>query len=622
MFDIKENLKKLPACPGVYMHKDELGNIIYVGKAINLKNRVSQYFHSKKGMSPKVRSMVDNIAEFDYITVASEMEALILECNLIKKHRPKYNVLLRDDKTYPYIKITGEEYPRIIKTRRVARDGGKYYGPYSDAGAVNRIIDLLNSAFSLKRCSAVTFSDGFRPCLNYHINQCRGICTGDVSAEEYENALKGAIDFLNGNTAMITSELKLKMSEAAEEMRYEDAAEYRDCLEDVKALSETQRVVLHHDDEGDILIPAKAGDAIHMVMFSVRDGKLVGREVFNLDSDASEDEGDEAVSSFIKQYYTGATFIPKEIILRKIPEDKEILEKYLTKLAGRNVKILCPERGEKKALVKLASKDVIELVKTLEEKVATREERRANLSKELGGILRAMGEETSDGSVVKDYRVEAYDISNTNGVDTVGAMVVFDGLKPDTSSYRKFKVRTVDGQDDYGSMKEILSRRFLRLLDGDDGFSQIPDIILMDGGKGHVSVALEVVDATGLDIPVVGMVKDDKHRTRALVYRKYSEWEEISLRDKPLLFKYTGTVQEEVHRFAIEYHSKLRGKNAVKSVLDEIKGIGPVRRNALLKKFGSIEEIKRISKEDPNRLAELPEMDKSAAESIKTYFSE
>lgn len=622
MFDIKENLKKLPACPGVYMHKDELGNIIYVGKAINLKNRVSQYFHSKKGMSPKVRSMVDNIAEFDYITVASEMEALILECNLIKKHRPKYNVLLRDDKTYPYIKITGEEYPRIIKTRRVARDGGKYYGPYSDAGAVNRIIDLLNSAFSLKRCSAVTFPDGFRPCLNYHINQCRGICTGDVSAEEYENALKGAIDFLNGNTAMITSELKRKMSEAAEEMRYEDAAEYRDCLEDVKALSETQRVVLHHDDEGDILIPAKAGDAIHMVMFSVRDGKLVGREVFNLDSDASEDEGDEAVSSFIKQYYTGATFIPKEIILRKIPEDKEILEKYLTKLAGRNVKILCPERGEKKALVKLASKDVIELVKTLEEKVATREERRANLSKELGGILRAMGEETSDGSVVKDYRVEAYDISNTNGVDTVGAMVVFDGLKPDTSSYRKFKVRTVDGQDDYGSMKEILSRRFLRLLDGDDGFSQIPDIILMDGGKGHVSVALEVVDATGLDIPVVGMVKDDKHRTRALVYRKYSEWEEISLRDKPLLFKYTGTVQEEVHRFAIEYHSKLRGKNAVKSVLDEIKGIGPVRRNALLKKFGSIEEIKRISKEDPNRLAELPEMDKSAAESIKTYFSE
>lgn len=622
MFDIKENLKKLPACPGVYMHKDELGNIIYVGKAINLKNRVSQYFHSKKGMSPKVRSMVDNIAEFDYITVASEMEALILECNLIKKHRPKYNVLLRDDKTYPYIKITGEEYPRIIKTRRVARDGGKYYGPYSDAGAVNRIIDLLNSAFSLKRCSAVTFPDGFRPCLNYHINQCRGICTGDVSAEEYENALKGAIDFLNGNTAMITSELKRKMSEAAEEMRYEDAAEYRDCLEDVKALSETQRVVLHHDDEGDILIPAKAGDAIHMVMFSVRDGKLVGREVFNLDSDASEDEGDEAVSSFIKQYYTGATFIPKEIILRKIPEDKEILEKYLTKLAGRNVKILCPERGEKKALVKLASKDVIELVKTLEEKVATREERRANLSKELGGILRAMGEETSDGSVVKDYRVEAYDISNTNGVDTVGAMVVFDGLKPDTSSYRKFKVRTVDGQDDYGSMKEILSRRFLRLLDGDDGFSQIPDIILMDGGKGHVSVALEVVDATGLDIPVVGMVKDDKHRTRALVYRKNSEWEEISLRDKPLLFKYTGTVQEEVHRFAIEYHSKLRGKNAVKSVLDEIKGIGPVRRNALLKKFGSIEEIKRISKEDPNRLAELPEMDKSAAESIKTYFSE
>lgn len=622
MFDIKENLKKLPACPGVYMHKDALGNIIYVGKAINLKNRVSQYFRSRKDMAPKVRSMVDNIAEFEYITVASEMEALILECNLIKKHRPRYNILLRDDKTYPYIKVTGDEFPRIIKTRNVARDGGKYYGPYSDAGAVNRIIDLLNSAFSLKRCSASSFPEGFRPCLNYHIDQCRGICTGEISAEEYRDSLKGAVEFLNGNTGEVTRELREKMKRASDEMRYEDAVVYRDCLEAVKTLSETQRVVLHHDDEGDILIPAKSGETMHVILFSVREGKLVGREVFDLDGDVYEtDDRKEAVSAFMKQYYSSAAFVPREIILKEMPEDRELLEEYLTDISKRKVRILRPERGEKKALLELASKDVIEMVKTLDERSAAVRERRNSLRNELGEIIGKMGCSVISGDD-REYRIEAYDISNTNGIDTVGAMVVFEGLRPDRKSYRKFKVRTVKGQDDYASMNEILSRRFLRLLDGDHNFSVVPDIIMMDGGKGHVSVAEEVVEAAGLDIPVVGMVKDDKHRTRALTFRHNGEWEEVSLRDKPLLYKYTGTIQEEVHRFAIDFHSSVRGKKAIKSALDEIKGIGPVRRNALLKKFGSVEEIKKTALEDWEKLNEIPEMDRAAAKSIYTYFSE
>lgn len=620
MFDIKENLKKLPACPGVYMHKDALGNIIYVGKAVNLKNRVSQYFQKSRDMGPKVRSMVSNIAEFEYITVAGEMEALILECNLIKKYRPKYNILLRDDKTYPYIKVTGEKYPRIIKTRNHERDGGKYYGPYSDAGAVNRITDLLNSAFALKRCSAQSFPEGFRPCLNFHIGQCMGVCTGRVSEEEYGRALEGAVDFLNGHTAAVTSELKEKMNRASEELRYEDAASYRDCLEAVKSLSETQRVVLHHDDEGDILIPAMAGETMHIIMFSLREGKLVGREVFDLDGeDYGDEDREEAVSAFIKQYYSSALFIPREIILRRLPEDRELLEKYLTELAGRSVRIIRPERGEKKALLELASKDVVEMVKTLEERAAAGAERKRGLREEIESVLGSMGV-TDRASEDRDYRVEAYDISNINGVDTVGAMVVFDGLKPDRKSYRKFKVRNAAARDDYGAMKEVLSRRFLRLLNGDDSFSQLPDMILMDGGKGHVAVALEVIEASGLDVPVAGMVKDDRHRTRGLVYRKKGEWEEIPLREKPLLFRYTGRIQEEVHRFAIEYHSSLRGKNAVKSALDEIRGIGPVRRQALLRKFGSIEEIRKVVKEEPERILELPEMDSKALENMKIYF--
>ena len=628
MNDIRESLKNLPDKPGVYMHKDRLGNIIYVGKAVSLKNRVRQYFQSKRNMPPKVRSMVDQIAEFEYITTGSEMEALILECNLIKKHRPKYNVLLRDDKTYPYIKITNEDYPRIIKTRIIKKDGGKYFGPYSDAGAVNKIVDLLNDSFALKRCSATAFPPGFRPCLNYHIEQCRGICSGTVDRSEYEEAVEGAREFLNGKNKKIISKLEEKMMTASEKLDFEQAAVYRDYIEAAKALSATQRVVLHQSKDADIVIPARGHDEVHMVLFFVRDGKLVGRESYEMDAGNDTDKK-ELVSAFINQHYSRLPNLPNEILVREKPDDSHVLEEYLTELAGHNVKLLSPQRGEKKALIDMASRDVIEMVKILDDKAAAARKRDNDLGADIFSVLKAMGYVSGeyDG---RQYRAEAYDISNTNGVDTVGAMVVFEGLKADKRGYRKFKVRTIEGQDDYGSIKEILSRRFNRVFQGDEAFEILPDIIFMDGGKGHLSAALEVLEAAGFDIPVVGMVKDDKHRTRALVYRKaqvsaevrFAEgaeeiYEEIPLVGKNMLFKYIGRMQEEVHRFAIEYHRKVRSKNAEVSVLDEISGVGPARRAALLKHFKSVEAIKAASLSE---LEDAPGITTGTAESIWRFF--
>lgn len=611
------------------MHKDKLGNIIYVGKAVSLKNRVRQYFQSKRNMPPKVRSMVENIAEFEYITAGSEMEALILECNLIKKHRPKYNILLRDDKTYPYIKITNEEYPRIIKTRIVKKDGGKYFGPYSDAGAVNKIVDLLNDSFSLKRCSAVAFPTGFRPCLNYHIEQCRGICCGGVNPKEYAEAIEGATEFLNGRNKKMIASLEKKMLASSEKLDFEQAAVYRDYIEAAKTLSATQRVVMQHSKDADIVIPAKGHDEVHIVVFFVREGKLVGRESYEMDVEY-ETERREIVSAFIKQHYSQIPNIPKEILLQQMPEDQQLLEDYLTELAGHNVKLLCPARGEKKALIDMTARDVLEMVKTIDDKAAAARKREHDLGEDIFAVLKAMGKADGqyDGRL---FRAEAYDISNTNGVDTVGAMVVFEGVNADKRGYRKFKVRTIDGQDDYGAMKEVLSRRFARVFQGDEAFEVLPDIIFMDGGKGHVSAALEVLDAAGFDIPVVGMVKDDKHRTRALVYRKSevfgsetgaydfgdSPYEEIPLAGKTMLFRYIGRMQEEVHRFAIEYHRKLRSKNAEISVLDEIPGIGPVRRAALLKHFKSVEQIKSASLDE---LSSAPDMTEASAQNVWEFF--
>ena len=517
MFDIQENLKNLPDSPGVYMHKDKLGNIIYVGKAISLRNRVRQYFQSSRNLEPRIRSMVSQIAEFEYITAASETEALILECNLIKKHRTKYNILLRDDKTYPYIKITNEKYPRVIKTRIVKKDGARYFGPYSDVGVVNRIIDLVNGSFSLKKCSAVSFPDDFKPCLNYHINQCRGICSSKVSREEYAKVIGDVKAFLSGHNKPMMNSLREKMMAASDAMDYESAAVYRDYMEAAAALSETQRVVLHHDTDMDIVLPARGTETVNMAVFFVRDSKLVGREVHEMEN-SSDVERKDLVAAFINQHYGSMPNIPREILVHDVPEDKEALESMLSLNAGHNVTIMRPQKGEKRALIDLARKDVLEMVKTIDQRAANARERRNALGQEIFDVLREMG--AVDGEYDgREFRTEAYDISNTNGVDTVGAMVVYEGIRPDKSSYRKFKIRTVEGQDDYSSMTEVLSRRFKRVFDGDEGFSVLPDIIFMDGGRGHVTTALAVIDATGFDIPVVGMVKDDNHRTRALVYR-------------------------------------------------------------------------------------------------------
>lgn len=616
MFDIQENLKKLPDSPGVYMHKDKLGQVIYVGKAVSLKNRVRQYFQSSRRMDPKVRSMVSQIEEFEYITTGSEMEALILECNLIKKYTPKYNVLLRDDKTYPYIKITGdEEYPRIVKTRIVKRDGGRYFGPYSDTGAVNQIVDLLNNVYALKKCSARVFPKGFRPCLNYHIDQCDGICQGKVSREEYMKKIDLAADFLKGKTGGILEFLNEKMMESSEKLDFERAAEFRDYITAAKALSEKQRVTMQATKDVDLILVARGSKQRHVVVFFVREGKLTGRESYDIQS-SEEDTNQEIIAAFIKQHYSQGIAIPKEIILEKEPEESNLLQEFLSQTAGHQVKLIAPQKGEKRALLELAKKDVVEMVKTVDLRAEARRERRENLGSQIHEILEEMGYE-KDAYKGRDYRIEAYDISNTNGVDTVGAMVVYEGLKPDKRSYRRFKVRSADGPDDYGSMQEVLTRRFVRALEGDEGFEVLPDLILMDGGTGHVNAALAVLQELELDLPVAGLAKDSHHRTRALIYHKDDDMKEVILKEKPLLYKYMGTIQEEVHRFAIEYHRGLRGKSMTLSVLDSIEGIGPARRNALLDHFGSVDNIKAANRE---QLMEVKGITEKLADKIQEYF--
>ena len=616
MFDIQENLKKLPDTPGVYLHKDKLGQVIYVGKAVSLKNRVRQYFQSSRNMDPKVRAMVSQIEEFEYITTGSEMEALILECNLIKKYMPKYNVLLRDDKTYPYIKVSWEEeFPRLMKTRQIRKDGNKYFGPYSDAGAVNQIVELLNQVYTLKKCSARAFPKGFRPCLNYHINQCAGICQGKISEQAYRQKVSQAMEFLKGRTKGLVSYLQEEMNAASEALNFERAAECRDYIAAAKALSEKQRVVLQDKKDVDLILVARGQKQRYVVLFFVREGKLSGRETYDLQS-MEEDSSEDIITAFIKQHYSRTTALPKEILLEKQPEDKELIEAYLSGIAGHQVRLLAPMKGEKRAVLELAKKDIVEMVKTIDQRIEARRERQQSLGKEIFDILVRMGYEKG-GYSGREYRVEAYDISNTNGIDTVGAMVVFEGLKPEKKSYRRFKVRSVDGPNDYGSMQEVIFRRLRRAMEGDEGFSVFPDLLLVDGGKGHVNAALEILRGMELDLPVAGMAKDDHHRTRALIFQKGDKMEEVVLKDKPLLYKYMGTVQEEVHRFAIEYHRGLRGKRMLTSALDEIQGIGPAKRNALLDHFGSIDAVKAAS---ITELRQVKGITEDLAKKIREYF--
>lgn len=631
MFDINEELKKLPTCPGVYMHKDRLGTVIYVGKAVNLRNRVRQYFRNSSQHSPKVRSMVSNIAEFDYITCGTEMEALILECNLIKKYMPKYNILLKDDKTYPYIEVTmSEEFPRVIRTREVKRDENRYFGPYSDSTAVWRILKMIDEMYPLKKCSTLHFPENTRPCLNYFIGKCKGICVGKADREEYLEMIRDILGILGGKDAGVIRKLEGKMMEASDALKYEEAAKYRDYIRALRSLSEKQRATMVREHDIDILIPIRTHHNQIVAQYRVREGKMIGREIIYM-NDETESSREELLSAFLKQYYLSTSRIPKEVIVPVHPEEEDLISELLNHIDEMNAKagtdvphktrLYIPERGEKKAILDMTLADSVELARSLDERADRDEERKKNLRQKISELIRRAAE--IDGAIPRlleeddeeEYRVEAYDISNMNGLDTVGAMVVYEGSRPVRNDYRKFRIRTAEG-DDYGSLQEVMYRRLKRAREGDPGFSRYPDIMFIDGGLGQVHAVKAVMDAFRLTIPVVGLAKDDAHRTRAVVFTDGSE---IDLKSEPLLFSYAGNIQEEVHRFAITFHRGTRGKKMTHSVLEEIPKIGPKRRKALMEKFRSIDAIRKASYEE---LMETEGMNSKAAESVLEFFQQ
>lgn len=631
MFDINEELKKLPTCPGVYMHKDRLGTVIYVGKAVNLRNRVRQYFRNSSQHSPKVRSMVSNIAEFDYITCGTEMEALILECNLIKKYMPKYNILLKDDKTYPYIEVTmSEEFPRVIRTREVKRDENRYFGPYSDSTAVWRILKMIDEMYPLKKCSTLHFPENTRPCLNYFIGKCKGICVGKADREEYLEMIRDILGILGGKDGGVIRKLEGKMMEASDALKYEEAAKYRDYIRALRSLSEKQRATMVREHDIDILIPIRTHHNQIVAQYRVREGKMIGREIIYM-NDETESTREELLSAFLKQYYLSTSRIPKEVIVPVHPEEEDLISELLNHIDEMNAKagtdvphktrLYIPERGEKKAILDMTLADSVELARSLDERADRDEERKKNLRQKISELIRRAAE--IDGTIPRlleeddeeEYRVEAYDISNMNGLDTVGAMVVYEGSRPVRNDYRKFRIRTSEG-DDYGSLQEVMYRRLKRAREGDSGFSRYPDIMFIDGGLGQVHAVKAVMDAFRLTIPVVGLAKDDAHRTRAVVFTDGSE---IDLKSEPLLFSYAGNIQEEVHRFAITFHRGTRGKKMTHSVLEEIPKIGPKRRKALMEKFRSIDAIRKASYEE---LMETEGMNSKAAESVLEFFQQ
>lgn len=616
MFDIKEQLKKLPDKPGVYLMKDENGEIIYVGKSKSLKNRVSQYFRSQKGHPPKVKAMVKVIKEFEYIITDTEVEALILEANLIKKHKPRYNVLLRDDKSYPYIKVTlNEKYPRVLKTRRVIKDSARYFGPYINVDAVNQTLATIEELFPLRKCKRNLEQNNERPCLNYHIKKCLGPCTGKVNHDEYMEMIDQIVLFLGGKQDILIKELEGKMAKAAQELHFERAAKYRDRINALKNLAEKQKIVSTSDADQDYISMAISDDKVCIMVFFVRSGKLVGREHYILEG--TEDmERSEILSTFVKQFYSSTSFIPKEILAHENMEDSEVIESWLSQKRQSKVTVKQPMRGEKKKLLELVYKNALEYLTKFEEKINRDKEYSQKVLNEIKYIL---------GLDHLPKRIEAYDISNMYGVFSVGSMVVFENGKPQNSGYRRFKVRTIEGPNDYGSMQEVLFRRFKRGIEENQmlkeqgisfekgKFSIFPDIVLVDGGKGHVKAAEDVLVALGLNIPVAGMVKDDKHRTKGLIYKG----DEIYLEKRSYGFKLIAKIQEEVHRFAISYHKTLRDKSMVQSVLDEIPGIGKKRKKELLKHFGSIEKIRKASVKE---LKEVDGMNTKSAKSVYEFF--
>ncbi len=619
MFDIQEELKKLPDRPGVYLMHDKNDTIIYVGKAVNLKNRVRQYFRASHNEGIRKDQMVRLIERFEYIITDSELEALVLECNLIKEHRPKYNILLKDDKTYPYIKVTlGETYPRVLFSRQMKKDKSQYFGPYTSAGAVKDTIELLRRLYQIRSCNRQLPKDTGkeRPCLNYHIHQCKGPCQGYISPEEYREQIRKAMDFLNGNYKPLLEELEQKMQAASGEMDFEKAMEYRDLINSVRQVSEKQKVTHSDGEDKDVIALAKDDrDAVVQVFF-VRDGRLIGREHFYVTINVG-DTTQQILTSFIKQFYAGTPFIPKEVMLQtKISED-EVIARWLSERRGQRVYIRVPKKGIKEKLVDLAQKNARLVLNQDKERLKREEGRTIGAMKEIAKLLGLPG----------ISRVEAYDISNTNGFESVGSMIVYEKGKPCRSDYRKFKLRTVAGPDDYASMHEVLTRRFIhgleerrereeKQLENEYGsFTRFPDLIMMDGGRGQVNIALQVLEELHLDIPVCGMVKDDFHRTRGLYFQNV----ELPVNRDSEGFKLITRIQDEAHRFAIEYHRSLRSREQVHSVLDDIPGIGPARRKALMRYFQSIDAIRQASVE---QLCEADSMNEKAARAVYQYFQE
>lgn len=609
-FDIKEELKKLPTKPGVYIMHGPKDEIIYVGKAVNLKNRVRQYFQSTNGKTDKIKKMISLIRRFEYIVVDSEMEALVLENNLIKENSPKYNTLLKDDKTYPYIKVTArEDFPRIFLTRRVKRDKSRYFGPYTSAGAVRDTIDLLHRIFKIRTCSRRLPQDigRERPCLYYHLGQCLGPCNGYVDKAEYRKHVDRAMDFLQGKYDFVKKYLTEKMQLASESMEFEKAIEYRDLINEIEELKASQKVTVTDTEDRDIIgISVLGHDALAQVFF-MRDGRMIGREYFHLDAEAEEDISD-IVRAFIGQYYSGTPYIPKELWIQTDISDRELLERWLSGQRGMNVKIITPKKGNKEKLVEMAVKNAENQLLKDFEKLKRESERTKGASEEIRKLL---GLETLN-------RIESYDISNTNGFESVGSMVVFVDGRPKNMDYRKFKIRSVKGPDDYASMREVLMRRFQHgIKDAENevngSFADMPDLILMDGGRGQVNIALDVLNELGLDVPVAGMVKDDRHRTRGLYFNNV----EIGVDIHSEGFKLITRIQDETHRFAIEYHRSLRSKEQVHSILDDIPDIGPARRRALMRHFKDINAI-RAAKVD--ELMDVEGMSRKAAESVYAFF--
>lgn len=616
-FDIEEELKKLPAKPGVYIMHDSQDKIIYIGKAISLKNRVRQYFQSSRNLMPKIQQMVTHIQYFEYIITDSELEALVLECNLIKEHRPKYNTMLKDDKSYPYIKVTvNEVFPRVLITRERGKDKAKYYGPYTSSKSVKDTIELIRKIYFTRTCSRNLPRDigKERPCLYYHIKQCKAPCQGYIGQEEYRDSINQVIEFLNGNHSIITNQLTEKMNESAEALEFEKAAEYRDLLNSIKQISQKQKITSGELEDRDILASATAGNEAVVQVFFIRNGKLIGREHFYLTGVENETKGS-IMTSFVKQFYAGTPYIPRELILADAIEEQEIIEEWLGTKRGQKVYIKVPVKGEKERLVELARKNASMVLQQDSEKIKREEAKTIGALGQIADLLDIPGL----------FRIEAFDISNISGYESVGSMVVYENGKPKRNDYRKFKIKGVKGPDDYASMQEVLTRRFThgikeekeikeKNLSAEYGsFNRYPDLIMMDGGKGQVNIALKVLEELKLNIAVSGMVKDDNHRTRGLYYNN----QEIPIDRGSEAFKLVTRIQDETHRFAIEYHRQLRGKNQVHSVLDDIEGIGSTRRRALMKHYQSLDDIKAATIEE---LSLVEAMNKRSAEQVYNFF--